>query len=245
MRTSTPDGIRTAFSVTGMHCGSCVERVRTAALAAGFADVQVSLSAPQLVVQGNGAVDALVSALAAAGYTAELLSEQTPQPVDPQTGGSYVPLLAVVGLAAAVGTAWAVFPPSVARWGVGNAAMAYGMALFFLFSGLLKAIDLQAFSAGFRAYDPIAKSWGSYALIYPFLEWGAAAGYFWAPHATAFNLAVAGWMGFNTWVAYRTWKRPGTVQCACLGGVLKVPVGPVTTVEFGAMAAMALYMSVM
>jgi copper chaperone CopZ len=245
MQTSTPDGIRTAFSVTGMHCGSCVERVRSAALSAGFSDVQVALSSPQLVIHGNGATDELVRALAEAGYTAEPLSEQRSPPIAPQTSGSYVPLLAVVGLAAALGTAWAVFPPSVARWGVANAAMAFGMALFFLFSGLLKAIDLQAFSAGFRAYDPIAKSWGGYALIYPFLEWGAAAGYFWAPHATAFNLAVASWMGFNTWVAYRTWKRPGTVQCACLGGVLKVPVGPVTTVEFGTMAAMALYMSVL
>jgi copper chaperone CopZ len=245
MQTSTPDGIRTAFSVTGMHCGSCVERVRSAALAAGFSNVQVALSSPQLVIHGDGATDELVRALAEAGYTAEPLSEQSSPPIAPQTSGSYVPLLAVVGLAAALGTAWAVFPPSVARWGVANAAMAFGMALFFLFSGLLKAIDLQAFSAGFRAYDPIAKSWGGYALIYPFLEWGAAAGYFWAPHATAFNLAVASWMGFNTWVAYRTWKRPGTVQCACLGGVLKVPVGPVTTLEFGAMAAMALYMSVL
>ena len=245
MQTSTPDGIRTAFSVTGMHCGSCVERVRSAALAAGFSDVQVALSSPQLVIHGDGTTDELVRALSAAGYTAEPLSGETPPPVAPQTSGSYVPLLVVVGLAAAVGTAWAVFPPSVARWGVANAAMAFGMALFFLFSGLLKAIDLQAFSAGFRVYDPIAKSWGGYALIYPFLEWGAAAGYFWTPHATAFNLAVASWMGFNTWVAYRTWKRPGTVQCACLGGVLKVPVGPVTTLEFGAMAAMALYMSVL
>jgi hypothetical protein len=222
-----------------------VERVRSAALSAGFSDVQVALSSPQLVIHGDGATDELVRALAEAGYTAEPLSEQRSPPIAPQTSGSYVPLLAVVGLAAALGTAWAVFPPSVARWGVANAAMAFGMALFFLFSGLLKAIDLQAFSAGFRAYDPIAKSWGGYALIYPFLEWGAAAGYFWAPHATAFNLAVASWMGFNTWVAYRTWKRPGTVQCACLGGVLKVPVGPVTTVEFGTMAAMALYMSVL
>ncbi|MGA1374573.1 MAG: heavy-metal-associated domain-containing protein, partial [Flavobacteriales bacterium] len=88
MQTSTPDGIRTAFSVTGMHCGSCVERVRSAALAAGFSDVQVALSSPQLVIHGDGATDELVRALAAAGYTAELLSEQNPPPSAPQTSGS-------------------------------------------------------------------------------------------------------------------------------------------------------------
>jgi len=243
-----PEASQQAYQISGMHCMSCVARVAQIAAAAGFADSTVGLESPQLRTYGPGNVAELVAGLAAAGYAVEPIAA-TLQPsaakAELPAEASYVPLAVVVGLAGVGGILLAVLPVPPAKWGAVDGAMSHGMALFFLFAGLLKAIDLPAFVAGFRRYDPIAQRIPGYATAYPVLEWGAAAGYVWFAHHAAFNAAVAVWMGFNAAVAYRTWKRPGNVACACLGGALRVPVGPVTTVEYGAMAVMAAFMAVL
>lgn len=245
MQTSMPEGVSRAYRIAGMHCMSCVARVQSIAEAAGFSDSTVSLSEPQLRTYGPGHEEVLRTQLIEAGYAVQAVSGASAPPTEAAAEVSYVPLAVVVGLAAVGGILLAAVPIPAARWGVVDGAMAGAMALFFLFAGLLKAIDLSAFVAGFRRYDPVAQRLPAYAQVYPLLEWGAAAGYVWFPHSTAFNVAIALWMGFNAAVAYRTWKQPGAVACACLGGVLRVPVGPVTTVEYGAMAVMALFMAVL
>jgi len=248
MQRSMPEASQQAYQVSGMHCMSCVARVAEIAASAGFAHSDVSLQSPQLRTHGPGNVPEMLAGLASAGYAVEpIASEHAPSAARPEhsSDASYVPLAVVVGLACVGGLLLAVLPIPPAKWGVIDGAMAHAMALFFLFAGLLKAIDLPAFVSGFRRYDPIARRLPGYARLYPLLEWGAAAGYVWFAHHTLFNAAVALWMGFNTVVAYRTWKQPGTVACACLGGVLRVPVGPVTTLEYGTMAVMAAFMAVL
>lgn len=248
MRTSTPDATSDrTYRLTGMHCASCVQRVTALVQDAGFAESTVGLQAPQLRLRGAGDVTGVLNRLAAAGYVAEPFGNPAASAAGDSEAPSagYGPLIAVVGLATVCGLLFTLFPPAPSVWGTWDGAMAKGMAFFFLFAGLLKAIDLRAFISGFRRYDPLARRVPAYAAVYPGLEWAAAAGYLWMPHNLVLNVLVAGWMGWNTAVAYRTWKQPGSVQCACLGGVLRVPVGPVTTIEYGAMALMAALMAVL
>ena len=64
------------YSVPGLKCGGCVAKA-TAALQAlpGVSDVQVDLASKTARVNGDAAPEAVIGALQAAGYPAELKTE--------------------------------------------------------------------------------------------------------------------------------------------------------------------------
>ena len=60
--------------IDGMHCGSCVRRVTQALSSTGGVEVEeVRIGAARLkALEGNPPVDAVIAALAKAGYSARL-----------------------------------------------------------------------------------------------------------------------------------------------------------------------------
>ena len=116
------------------------------------------------------------------------------------------------------------------------------MGLFYLVFGFFKFLDYKNFPASFAMYDPLAKAWPFYGWLYPFLELLLAAlflGRIAVPLALALTLVL---LGMTTFGVIQVLRSKKTMQCACLGTALKLPMTEATLVENLLMIAMALWM---
>src|SRR5690606_7217083 len=87
---------------------------------------------------------------------------------------AYVPLLIVIGTAAAAAIAKQVSYEG--PWS-GMAWMHDFMGVFLVIFAMFKIFDLRGLSDGFRMYDLLAKRSPGYAYVYPLIELGLALGY--------------------------------------------------------------------
>ena len=155
---------------------------------------------------------------------------------------SYVPVLAVFAIAAALALAvsQAVFgtPFTIraAEWFI-----AFAMAIL----AMLKLQDVEKFSAMFLNYDLLARRWVPYSYVYPFAE--ATAGVLMAARALDWlSIPLALFIGTvgGVSVFYAVYVQRRELKCACVGGSSKVPLGFVSLTENVMMVAMALWMLV-
>ena len=154
---------------------------------------------------------------------------------------TYVPVITVCAMAAlmALGTSWAAFgSPLTLRAGEWFGAFAMCILAF------LKLRDIESFKAIFLDYDLLARTWGGYARIYPFVQ--AAAGLLMIAGAliglAAPLAAFIGTVGVMS-VFEAVYVKRRNLKCACVGGGSNVPLGAVSLAESLLMVAMALWMS--
>ena len=116
------------------------------------------------------------------------------------------------------------------------------MGIFLVVFAMLKLFDLQGFATGFQRYDLLAKRVRAYAFAYPFIELALALGYLsmWQPRAVYIATIVV--MVFGSVGVFTALKKGMSVNCACMGTSLKVPLSTVAIVEDVGMAAMAAVM---
>ncbi len=153
---------------------------------------------------------------------------------------SYVPVLAVFAVAAALALAasHAAFgTPLTVR--AGEWFIAFSMAVL----AMLKLQDVDRFATMFLNYDLLARRWVPYATLYPFAE--ALAGVLMAARALdwmSIPLALLiGTVGAVS-VFYAVYVQKRELKCACVGGSSRVPLGFVSLTENLMMVAMALWM---
>ena len=153
---------------------------------------------------------------------------------------SYVPVLAVFAIAAALALAVSFamlgspFTLRAAEWFI-----AFAMAIL----AMLKLQDVERFATMFLGYDLLARRWVPYAYIYPFAE--ATAGVLMAAGALNWlSIPVALFIGTvgGVSVFYAVYVQKRELKCACVGGSSRVPLGPVSLLENVMMVAMALWM---
>lgn len=153
---------------------------------------------------------------------------------------SYVPVLAVFAIAAALALAMSfamsgsLFTVRAAEWFI-----AFAMAIL----AMLKLQDVDRFATMFLGYDLLARRWVPYAYIYPFAEGFAgvlmAAGALnWLSIPVALFIGTVG--GVSVFYAVYVEKRE--LKCACVGGSSRVPLGFVSLLENVMMVAMAVWM---
>ncbi len=149
---------------------------------------------------------------------------------------AYAPLIALVAVAL-LGAA--------ALWLRGLGFMEAFMGVFLLGFALVKFFNWRGFASGFMAYDWLASRSSFYAYAYPVLElalalWFLSGFAIWPAHLATLLLFGAGLPG--VWQQWQSRLAGGAaVPCACMGDVLKVPVGFVTLTENGLMVLMALW----
>jgi glutaredoxin/uncharacterized membrane protein YphA (DoxX/SURF4 family) len=183
---------------------------------------------PQVFIEGKhiGGYDALRSYLG--------------KDPDPKEGQTYQPVLAVfsVTFLMALSTCWLVNRTLI---------LAPVLGLFVAFSmcvlGILKLRDLNSFATGFVQYDLIARHYVPYSYIYAIVE--TCAGVLmigglatWVAAPAAFVVSLVG--AISVFKAVYTEKRD--LNCACVGGGSKVPLGFVSLTENLMMIAMAIWM---
>ena len=139
---------------------------------------------------------------------------------------SYVPVIAVFSTAGLMALATSI--------GI-TGFMGYSLSLL----ATLKLMDIESFAQGFEKYDLITKKIRPYAKIYPFAELAIGLGFLSgvAPIATGITslfIGVSG--GISVFKAVYIDKLD--LNCACVGGGSRTPLGVVSFAENAIMAVM-------
>ena len=118
------------------------------------------------------------------------------------------------------------------------------MGLFFVVFSFFKILDLNGFHSAFQMYDPLAKKFSFYAWVYPFIEIALSFMFL-----MRLELNIALWitlliLGITTVGVTRTLLSKKSIQCACLGTALKLPMTEATFIENAVMIIMAALMLV-
>ena len=242
--------MKTVYSVTGMTCGGCVNRVK-ATLAPFAESAEVTLDPPQAVLESATAdLSTLNDALAKAGHYALHSIESAIKPASASKDltlknaekinwlSTYKPLILVFAYILLVTLAVEYIHGDF----VWHRFMPHFMSGFFLFFSFFKLLDLTGFASSYAMYDLLAKRVYSYGYIYPFIELGLGIAYLidFSPILTnAVTLIVMLFSSIGVIKAVMTKQK---IRCACLGTGFNLPMTTVTIIEDLLMAAMAAWM---
>ena len=116
------------------------------------------------------------------------------------------------------------------------------MGIFFMIFSFLKLLNVKGFSTTFSRYDYLAKTIPGFAICYPFLELLLGIAFL-----TQTLLLVAGSITLAVMVSQsigvaNVLRTNQTVQCACLGSAINLPISYLTLLENLVMILMSSYM---
>jgi cation transport ATPase len=126
-------------------------------------------------------------------------------------------------------------------WDVGEAMFDF-MGLFYIVFSFFKLLDLKGFSESFRMYDPLARLAPVYGWLYPFIELALGLMFLMRFQATIALMATLAVLGVTAIGVTRTLLSKKSIQCACLGTALKLPMTQATFIENSIMIVMAIAM---
>ena len=158
------------------------------------------------------------------GYTD--LAKKLDVEVESEDETSYVPVIAVFSTAGLMALATTM--------GV-TGFMGFSLSLL----ASLKLMDIESFARGFEKYDLITKKIRPYAKIYPFAELAIGLGFLSgvAPIATGITSLFVGVSGGIS-VFKAVYIDKLDLNCACVGGGSRTPLGIVSFAENAIMAVM-------
>lgn len=116
------------------------------------------------------------------------------------------------------------------------------MGLFFIVFSFFKILDLKGFPESFRMYDPLAKVLPVYGWIYPFIEIALGLLFLMRFQLTFALIATLIVLGITTIGVTKTLLNKKSINCACLGTALKLPMTEATFIENTIMIIMAALM---
>lgn len=229
------------FPLTGMSCGSCVQKItKRLQEHPDISEAVVTLDPPQAKITTRSAFsdDSMNEWLKPLGkyrVVQDLARPEMP-PEAPAVKQTYKPLLIVLAYLLLV-----IAAASVMHGGFDLPfAMRLFMGGFFIAFSFFKMLDLRGFADAYRSYDLVAKAVPAYGLVYPFIELVLGLAYLanWQPFWT--NIATAIVMGVSLLGVLKAVLSKQSIRCACLGTVFNLPMSTVTIVEDAAMLIMAL-----
>ena len=218
------------YQITGMTCQSCVAKVRSELLKLGditAADVQLSSPQATISMQRHISADELQAAVSKAGYYTIHATDNQPAMSEDTNKLSYQPLILIFSYILGV-TIIVQLTSGVFNW---MQWMGHFMAGFFLVFSFFKLIDIKGFAAGYRNYDIVAKALPAWGYIYPFAELLLGIAFLggFAPFYT--NAGAFLLMGISSIGVIQSLSKKSSIQCACLGTAIRLPLGKVTLVE--------------
>lgn len=116
------------------------------------------------------------------------------------------------------------------------------MGLFFIVFSFFKMLDLKGFPDSFRMYDPLAKVVPVYGWIYPFIETALGLMFLFRFEITIALVVTLVVLSITTIGVTKTLLSKKSIQCACLGTALKLPMTQATFIENAIMIIMSVLM---
>lgn len=127
------------------------------------------------------------------------------------------------------------------NWNLDEAMLDF-MGLFYIVFSFFKLLDLKGFPDSFRMYDPLAKALPAYARVYPFIETVLGLMFLMRFQIDIALIATIIVLGITTIGVTKTLLDKKSIQCACLGTALKLPMTQATFIENAIMLLMAFWM---
>lgn len=221
------------YNVEGMHCNSCIDKIRTALQPVAMS-VEVTLKPPvvKLTATQPVSIEELNKRVASVGKY-----QLFPGDEEKQQGffTIYYPLLLIIAYITGIACI-NNFSGTEINW---HGWMNTFMAGFFLVFSAFKFLDLSGFAEAYATYDLLAQRCRWYGFIYPFIELGLGIGYLAQIMPIATYLITIIMMGFSSLGVLKALLEKRKIRCACLGTVLNLPMTTITFVEDVAMVVMA------
>ena len=130
---------------------------------------------------------------------------------------------------------------NIKQWNT-SAFMLDFMGLFYIVFSFFKFLDLKGFPESFRMYDPLAKVVPIYGWIYPFIELTLGLLFLMRIKVNVALLVTLIILGVTTIGVTKVLFNKKSIQCACLGTALKLPMTKATFIENSIMIVMAVIM---
>lgn len=233
------------FTIQGMTCNGCragVERDLNAISEVKEASVSLEKEEATLVLNSEISLEKLQEGLKPKYTILEQAQQAISIPsITEETNSKWVqlrPLFLIFGYItiASIGMHYK-------SWD-GKEAMLDFMGLFYIVFSFFKFLDLRGFVMSFRMYDPLAKRVSMYGWIYPFIELALGVLFLLRIVIPVALIATLFILGITTIGVTKTLLDKKTIQCACLGTALKLPMTEATFIENAIMIAMAIFMIV-
>ena len=217
------------YTISGMTCDNCAAKVKSELLKLGdITEANVQLESPQatITMQKHIPTQVLQNAISKAGtYTITDVDTSMDKSVDDDQ--SYYPILLIFGYITVVSLLIQFTQGSfnLTQW------MSHFMAGFFLVFSFFKLMNLRGFQEGYSMYDVIAKRFPTWGFIYPFIELFLGIAYLTSFQPLGTNIVTVLVMGISSIGVIKSMLKKTQIQCACLGTVIKLPLGKVTLFE--------------
>ena len=116
------------------------------------------------------------------------------------------------------------------------------MGLFFIVFSFFKMLDLNGFLQSFKMYDTLAKRVSCDGRIYPFIETLLGLMFLMRYEINIALITTLVLLVITTIGVSKVLLQKQSIQCACLGTVLKLPMTEATLIENSIMIVMAIVM---
>mgnify|MGYP001496561739 CR=1 FL=1 len=227
------------FNVTGMSCGSCIQKISDVlSNQADIFDATVSLNSPSIRFRSPRHMDReeigqiLAPLKKYQVFPSNVIAPQ--EKVLLKTVVLYWPLILIFLLSAGIPAL------HVTRGDLGFDKWMYEfMGIILVALSYFKLLDLPKFAHGFSTYDPIAKRVRAYGYVYPFLELGSGAAFLMSFAVQLVSMLVILFLASTTYGVARALAEKRKFHCACLGTIFKLPLTKVTIIENTLMIVMA------
>ena len=222
------------LQIQGMHCEACVSKIEKGLHSIkGIEKATVNLNDETAIIQGDSKLDEVISVIFDLGYTATLndnsaIKESTAKKLIPL----YLSFLYIIAGSLIINRSELILENFMYDF----------MGLFFIVFSFFKFLDYKNFPSTFKMYDPIAKVIPLYGWIYPFIESMLGLAFLMREQlyiALIISLII---LVPTTVGVVTTLMRKKSIQCACLGTALKLPMTTATIIENSIMLFMTIWM---
>ncbi|EDM45023.1 hypothetical protein SCB49_02844 [unidentified eubacterium SCB49] len=236
------------YSVQGMTCNGCRSSVeQKLSDVDGITKVTVDLASETAEVVMNHHIE--TATLQAALPEKFSITAKKSQTISSENGSNFnkasqveslskfqqlKPLFLIFGFIVLLVTA-----KNYGSWSVDSFMLDF-MGVFFLTFSLFKFFDLNGFAQSFKMYDPLAKTFPAYGTIYPFIEVVLGVLFLARVEVPVLLVITIIILVITTIGVTQSLLSKKTIQCACLGTVLKLPMTQATFIENAIMIIMAI-----
>ena len=229
--------MKTTFKISGMTCNGCRSTVENKLSSLdGINNVQVDLNNGEAIVYSKNPISfSLISNSLPSKYR---VIRNIPAKDNEIMKSSKIkqlkPLFIILGYISVTSILL-----NFRNWNSTNAMLDF-MGLFYIIFSFFKILDIKGFSSSFKMYDPLAKKITTYGYIYPFIEILLGLMFLTRIEVNIALLITIIILGITSVGVTQTLLNKKTINCACLGTTLKLPMTEATFIENAIMIIMAI-----